>query len=138
MVVIGYAGRSTGPHRNERCIVILFVTQLGILVFAPNFLITFIGIVERVETFHQMTDTHPVFQASNPTYCSCLETKMAASATDTKVSGDGDYATGGLIEGNFDVESLLAQLTIAEKASLLSGIVATFSEPLEIVLNHSM
>lgn len=39
---------------------------------------------------------------------------MAASATDTKVSGDGEYATGGLIEGNFDVESLLAQLTIAE------------------------
>jgi hypothetical protein len=63
---------------------------------------------------------------------------MAASETNSKVSGDGDYATGGLIEGKFDVESLLAQLTIEEKVSLLSGIVATFPELLEIVFNHSM
>jgi len=63
---------------------------------------------------------------------------MAASETNSKVSGDDDYATGGLIEGDFDVESLLAQLTIEEKASLLSGIVATFPEPLDTVLNHSI
>jgi hypothetical protein len=63
---------------------------------------------------------------------------MAASETNSKVSDDGDYVTGGLIEGKFDVESLLAQLTIEEKASLLSGMVATFPEPLEIVFDNSM
>ena len=74
-----------------------------------------------------MTDTHPVFQASNPTYSSCLETKMAASETSYRLSGSDDHVTRSLIEGSFDVESLLAQLTIEEKASLLSGIVATCS-----------
>jgi hypothetical protein len=99
------------------------------LVLALTFQITSIGIVERVKTF-EMTDTHPVFQASNPTFpitCSCLETKMAASETGCKTSGGDDYAIGGLIEGKFDIEALLAQLTIEEKASLLSGIVATCS-----------
>jgi len=72
-----------------------------------------------------MTDSHPVFQASNPTYCSCLETKMAASETRYRPSGGEDRVAGSLIEGSFDIESLLTQLTIEEKASLLSGIVAT-------------
>lgn len=76
-----------------------------------------------------MTDTHPVFQASNLTYCSCLETKMAASETGHNPSGGGDdHVAGSLIEGEFDIESLLAQLTIEEKASLLSGIIATYAE----------
>lgn len=83
-----------------------------------------------------MTDTHPVFQASNPTYCSCLETKMAVSETGHKPSGGDDYATGSLIKGEFDIESLLAQLTIGEKASLLSGIIARHAERLEMVPNH--
>jgi hypothetical protein len=52
---------------------------------------------------------------------------MAASETGCKTSGGDDYAIGGLIEGKFDIEALLAQLTIEEKASLLSGIVATCS-----------
>lgn len=78
-----------------------------------------------------MTDTHPVFQASNPTYCSCLETKMAAFETGHKPSGGHDgHVAGSLIEGEFDVESLLAQLTIGEKAALLSGIIATYPERL--------
>lgn len=72
-----------------------------------------------------MTDTHPVFQASTPTYCSCLETKMAASETGHKPSGGDGHVTGSLVEGGFDIESLLAQLTVEEKASLLSGIIAT-------------
>lgn len=125
MVVIGYAGRSTGFHHDEWCIVILGI-KLGT---RTNFPITSIGTVERVETF-QMTDTHPVFQASNTTFpitCSCLETKMAVSETGHKTSGGDGYTTGSLIEGKFDVEALLAQLTIEEKASLLSGIVATCS-----------
>jgi hypothetical protein len=88
--------------------------------------------------FHQMTDTHPVFQASNSTYCSCLETKMAASETNSSLSGSDDNATEGLIEGKFDVESLLAQLTIEEKASLLSGIEATLPRPLETLFDHGM
>ena len=76
-----------------------------------------------------MTDAHPVFQASNPTYCCCLETKMAASETGHKPSGGDDgHVAGSLIEGEFDVESLLAQLTIGEKASLLSGIIAIYTE----------
>lgn len=51
---------------------------------------------------------------------------MAASETGHKPSGGDDgHVAGSLIEGEFDVESLLAQLTIAEKASLLSGIIAT-------------
>jgi len=75
-----------------------------------------------------MTDAHPVFQASNPTYCSCLETKMAASETGYKPSGGDDgHVTESLIEGDFDIESLLTQLTIQEKASLLSGIIAIYS-----------
>ena len=83
-----------------------------------------------------MTDAHPVFQASNPTLCSCLETKMAASETGYRLSGGDNCAIGGLIEGEFDVESLLAQLTIEEKASLLSGIIATYAERLETVPNR--
>jgi len=63
---------------------------------------------------------------------------MAASETNSKMSGGDANATGGLIEGEFDVESLLAQLTIEEKASLLSGIVVTFPIPLKAVFNHSM
>lgn len=53
---------------------------------------------------------------------------MAASGTGHKLSGRDDCATGSLIEGEFDIESLLAQLTIEEKASLLSGIIATHTE----------
>ena len=54
---------------------------------------------------------------------------MAASETRRKPSGGGDdCATGSLIEGEFDIESLLAQLTVGEKASLLSGIIATYAE----------
>jgi len=53
---------------------------------------------------------------------------MASLETNPKPSGSDDFAhTGGLIEGRFDVDSLLAQLTIEEKASLLSGIIATCS-----------
>ena len=63
---------------------------------------------------------------------------MAASETNPKVSGGDANATGGLIEGKFDVESLLAQLTVEEKASLLSGIVVTFPKSLKTVFNHSM
>jgi hypothetical protein len=52
---------------------------------------------------------------------------MAASETGHKPSGGDGCTTRGLIEGEFDVEALLAQLSIEEKASLLSGIVATCS-----------
>ena len=83
-----------------------------------------------------MTDIHPVFQASNPTHCSCLETKMAASETGYRLSDGDDCAIGTLIEGEFDIESLLAQLTIEEKASLLSGTVATYAERSETVPNR--
>lgn len=125
MVVIGYAGRSTGSHHDEWCIVTSWI-ELGTRTSFPR---TSIGTVERVKMF-QMTDTHPVFQASSSTFpitCSCLETKMAASETSYKPSGGDDYTTGSLIEGKFDIEALLAQLTIEEKASLLSGIVKTCS-----------
>jgi hypothetical protein len=53
---------------------------------------------------------------------------MAASETSYNPTSDDDNATGSLIEGKFDVESLLSQLTIQEKASLLSGIDATSSK----------
>jgi hypothetical protein len=53
---------------------------------------------------------------------------MAASETGYKPSGGDDgHVTESLIEGDFDIESLLTQLTIQEKASLLSGIIAIYS-----------
>lgn len=52
---------------------------------------------------------------------------MAASETSYRPSGGDGHVTGSLIEGSFDIESLLAELTIEEKASLLSGIVATYA-----------
>lgn len=73
-----------------------------------------------------MAETHPVFQASHPIYSSCLETKMASLKINHESPQDGDRAKGGLINGKFDIDSLLAELTTEEKVSLLAGIVATY------------
>lgn len=74
-----------------------------------------------------MTDTHAVFRSSISNHSSCLETKMAFLDTRNDMQGKVTKIAGGLIDGDFDVESLLAELTVEEKASLLSGIVATCS-----------
>lgn len=72
-----------------------------------------------------MTDTHAVFRTSIANHSSCLETKMASLDTGNNIGEKVTGATRGLIDGEFDVDSLLAELTIEEKGSLLSGIVAT-------------
>lgn len=73
-----------------------------------------------------MSDTHPIFQASDPIYSFCLETKMASLNTKHESPNDGDRAKGGLIDGRFDIDSLIAELTTEEKVSLLAGTVATY------------
>jgi hypothetical protein len=82
----------------------------------------------------QMTDTHPNFETSIPIHSPCLETKSASFDIKNKMSGEVASATGGLLNGDFDVESLLAELTIDEKALLLSGIVVISSHCLEHIL----
>jgi lysozyme family protein len=85
----------------------------------------------------QMTDSHPIFKTSIPIHSSCLETKTASfDIKNTMSGGEVASATGGLLSGKFDIESLLAELTIDEKASLLSGIVAISSTSLRIYLNY--
>jgi len=57
---------------------------------------------------------------------------MASSNMDRKLPERDTAVSQGLIKGDFDIEYLLAELTIEEKASLLSGIVATYPERLEV------
>jgi hypothetical protein len=48
----------------------------------------------------------------------------------------GGQISQGLIKGDFDIETLIAELTVEEKASLLSGIVATYPNRSEATSNH--
>lgn len=91
--------------------------------------------MELAETT-QMADMHPVFQSSIPIHSSCLETKMASLDIESRSSGNVSDTTGGLINGKFDIESLIAELTIEEKASLLSGMVVTQSKSLRVALDN--
>jgi hypothetical protein len=83
-----------------------------------------------------MAGVHPVFQTSIPVYSSCLEYKMAFLNVEKEMSGTVSRATGGLIDGDFDVEKLLTQLTIEEKASLLAGTVAIYSRSIRNPSNN--
>jgi hypothetical protein len=102
---------------------------------ALNLSQNFVGIVELAYII-QMTDTHPIFETSIPIHSSCLETKTASFDIRNKMSGEIASATGGLLDGDFDVESLLGELTIDEKASLLSGIVIIIITSFGICFNH--
>lgn len=72
-----------------------------------------------------MTSTRPVPDTSIPFYSHCLEKKMASVVGNRAASDTATNAKGGLIHGKFDVEELLAELTVEEKASLLAGNVST-------------
>lgn len=63
-------------------------------------------------------------------YSHCLEKKMASFVGNQATGNDVSIAKGGLIHGNFDVEELLAELTVEEKASLLAGNVSNASSHL--------
>jgi hypothetical protein len=60
---------------------------------------------------------------------------MAASINH-KLAARGGQISQGLIKGDFDIETLIAELTVEEKASLLSGIVATYPNRSEATSNH--
>jgi hypothetical protein len=49
---------------------------------------------------------------------------MAPSNMTHSLLERGDQVSQGLITGDFDIETLIAELTIEEKASLLSGTIA--------------
>jgi len=51
---------------------------------------------------------------------------MAPSNMTHNLPERSNEASQGLIQGDFDIEALIAELTIEEKASLLSGTIATY------------
>jgi hypothetical protein len=114
-------------------LIIRYTASLGII--GINLSQNFVAIVGLADII-QMTDTHPIFKTSIPIHSSCLETKTASFDIKNIMSEEeAASATGGLLSGKFDVESLLAELTIDEKASLLSGIVTISSTPSRLYLN---
>lgn len=69
----------------------------------------------------QMADTRINCSSSVPIHSSCLEAKMARIIPESNGPKAFISGKGGLIKGDFDVEALIEELTIEEKASLLAG-----------------
>jgi hypothetical protein len=127
------ASRRETPVSIATKAIIQYTALLGII--GIDLSQNFVGIVELADII-EMTDTHPVFETSIPIHSSCLETKTASFDIKNKMSGEVASATGGLLDGDFDVESLLGELTIDEKASLLSGIVAITTTSSGVCFNY--
>lgn len=68
-----------------------------------------------------MANTCFDFPSSFPTHSSCLESKMARIIPERNDPKAFTSGKGGLITGDFDVETLLEELTVEEKVALLAG-----------------
>lgn len=62
---------------------------------------------------------------------------MAPRGVEQSVSNDVPTGAAGLIDGDFDIESLIAELTIEEKSSLLSGTAAVCALATTEVANNA-
>lgn len=67
--------------------------------------------------------------SSIPIISSCLESKMAPSSQQRASSRHDASARKNLLPDGFDVDTLLSELTVEEKAALLAGIPAPNSTP---------